>query len=186
MAIHPNPNTLTMEAVEEYLTIAECCVAAKKGDGGMYGYPAALLLFCVVNVIGDSLLAGNEPFRVLKQPHFDCELTDLQTTQLEKWYRNLLAHNGMIAPGTCLSPQAEGDPFDFSENGEPVLIRVKPFCRLVRTAWDRFDKKRIKTTKPEQSPTIVNPVDFSNASLAMPHTASGSNYIPRANGPGTK
>ena len=71
MAIHLKASSLAIEAIEEYLTIAEYCIAAKKDDGGIYGYPATLLLFCVVNVMGNNLLPGNERFRVLRWPHFD-------------------------------------------------------------------------------------------------------------------
>lgn len=75
MGIHPNVNSLTVEVLEEYLDIAKHCIATKKGDGGIYGYPATLLLFCVIDALGNCLISGKEPFRVLKEAPFNCKLT---------------------------------------------------------------------------------------------------------------
>lgn len=178
MAVHPNATSLTVEVIEEYLDIAKMCIATRKPDGGIYGYPATLLLFCVINALGNSLIGGNEPFRLLKQAPFKCGLDDRQVKQLEQWYRNLLAHNGMIAPGTCLSPDDSGAPFSF-DTEELVLIRVKPLYAMVRSAWERIDKTRLNSGwKFSTNPTIRNPVFLRGASSAMPVTASGSMYAP--------
>jgi len=184
MAIHPDANSLTAEVIEEYLNIANLCIATKKQDGGIYGYPATLLLFCVINALGYSLIAGNEPFRVLKEVPFNCTLDNRQVKQLEQWYRNLLAHNGMIAPGTCLSPEDGGAPFTFSSD-EPVIIRVKSLYSLVRDAWEQMDKDKLNSNWGfSTNPEIKNPVFLSSATASMPVTASGSIYLPprRANG----
>jgi hypothetical protein len=178
MAIHPDASSLTAEAVEEYLDIAKLCITTKKQDGGIYGYPATLLLFCVIEALGNSLIADNEPFRVLKRAPFNCPLNDRQVKQLEQWYRNPLAHNGMIAPGVCLSPEDGGTPFTFNSN-EPVLIRVKSLYNLVHGAWEQADKVKLNHRwNLRTSPEIPNPMDFSSGSIAMPVAASGSNYFP--------
>jgi len=182
MAIHPDANGLTVEAVEEYLEIAKLCITATKQDGGIYGYPATLLLLCVVDALGRSLLEGRErrePFRVLNQAPFNCGIKVAQIKQLEKWYRNPLAHNGMIAPGVCLSPEDGGTtPFVFVSE-EPVLIRVKALYSLVRDSWDQVDKAKLNSSLSESTnPLILNPINFSSASMAVPVTASGSNYVP--------
>jgi hypothetical protein len=178
MAIHPNTNSLTVEVIEEYLDVAKMCIDARKPDGGIYGYPATLLLFCVINALGANLLKSNEPFQVLMHEPFNCKLSNGQVKKLETWYRNLLAHNGMIAPGVCLSPQDTGEPVHFDQ-GEPVLIRVKALYNLVRAAWEHVDKSSLdsKWLSPKKL-AIRNPVDFSNASAAVPIAASGSPYVP--------
>jgi hypothetical protein len=178
MAIHTNSNSLTAEVIEEYLNIANLCIATKKQDGGIYGYPATLPLFCVINAIGSSLIAGNEPFHVLKQAPFNCGLDDREIKRLEKWHRNLLVHNGMIAPGTCLSPDDSGAPFTFRSE-EPVLIRVKPLYNLVRSAWEQVDKVKLSNNRKfSTNPEIDNPIFLSGATASMPVTASGSIYVP--------
>ncbi len=182
MAIHPNANSITVEVIEEYLDIAKLCIATKKYDGGIYGYPATLLLFCVINALGESLCRGNEPFQVLMQPPFNSNLSRDQIKKLEKWYRNLLAHNGMIAPGVCLSPDENGDAFVFVAN-EPMQIRVKSLYTLVRAAWDQVNKAMLNSGwKHHTNPEIQNPILLAGATASMPLTASGSNYVPA---PGT-
>lgn len=44
---------MAIEAIEEYLAIAEHCVTSDKGNGGIYGYPAVLLLLCVVDALSN-------------------------------------------------------------------------------------------------------------------------------------
>ena len=182
MAIHQNANSLTIEVIEEYLDIANMCIATKKQDGGIYGYPATLLLFSVINAVGSSLIAVNEPFRVLKEAPFNCSLEDRQVKQLEQWYRNLLVHNGMIAPGTCLSPEDGGAPFMFSSD-EPVLIRVKSLYNLVRGAWEQVDKVKLNFNwEPRKKEEIQSPILLPSATASMPWTASGSIYSSSAKG----
>ncbi|HTU45708.1 MAG TPA: hypothetical protein VMF91_11635 [Bryobacteraceae bacterium] len=183
MAIHLNANSLTVEVIEEYLDTAKLCIATKKQDGGIYGYPATLLLFCVINALGSSLIAGKEPFRVLNEAPFNCGLDNRQVKQLEQWYRNLLAHNGMIAPGSCLSPEEGHAPFTFSSD-EPVLIHVKSLYNLVRDAWDKLDKVKLNSNwAGSKNLEIKKPILLPGATASMSVTASGSIYMPpqRAN-----
>jgi hypothetical protein len=164
--------------IEEYLDIANLCITMKKQDAGIYGYPATLLLFCAINALGSSLIAGNEPFRILNEAPFNCGLDNRQVKQLEQWYRNLLAHNGMIAPGSCLSPEDGGAPFIFSSD-EPVLIRVKSLYNLVRGAWEKLDKVKLNSNwVVSRNLEIKNPIFFPGATASMAVTASGSNYQP--------
>jgi hypothetical protein len=181
VAIHPSVSSLTVEAIEEYLDVAKYCVDNKKPDGGIYGYPAVLLLFCIVNAIGRSLNHGKAPFRILKTEPFSCRLSDPQIKQLEEWYRNPLVHNGMIAPGACLSPEESGDAFTIT-SGEPVLIRVKPLYDLVRAAWDHLDKSKMNSRwRAQKKHYVVSPVDLSGTSQSVSATASGSISIPILN-----
>jgi hypothetical protein len=81
MAIHREVAALPVEVVEEYLIASELCLSHRKEDGGCLGYPATLLLFCVVNAIGgylalrrESGISQGEPFLVLNHPCFGLTL----------------------------------------------------------------------------------------------------------------
>jgi hypothetical protein len=127
------------------------------------GYPATLLLFCVVDALGgylslnkkNGILTG-EPFGVLNHRCFGLTLTTDQIKRLEWWYRNVLVHNAALPPGTCLTGE-QGEPFEFAGNGDPVKIRVVPFHRLVERAWTAFDKTLLDPLRKMDSrrmPTI--------------------------------
>ncbi|HLJ16518.1 MAG TPA: hypothetical protein VKV15_18610 [Bryobacteraceae bacterium] len=97
-----------------------------------------LLLFCIVDALGGYLaldknndIPKGEPFRVLNHPLFGLTLTTDQIERLEWWYRNGLAHNASVPPGTCLTGE-EGQSFDFAVNGDPIKIRVYSF-----TDWSK-------------------------------------------------
>lgn len=154
MAIHEHPTELTLEVIAEYLLTAKVCLEHRKPDGGCLGYSATLLLFCVMDALGGYLahdkssgITQSERFMVLKHHYFGTSLTTEQIKRLEWWYRNGLAHNAYLPPGTCLTVQ-EGNPFDFAANGEPVIIRVGSLHQLVQQAWDRFDKSLIGRQSP--------------------------------------
>jgi len=103
----------------------------------------------VVDAIGRYLaldkrnnIPKGEPFRVFNHSCFGLTLTTEQTKRLESWYRNRLAHNAVLPTGTCLTGE-DGPPFDFAANGDPVMIRMFSFHRLVKQTWERFDKSLI-------------------------------------------
>ena len=52
MATHDRLQLMSIEPIEEYLAIAEYCMTARKRGVGVYGYPAVLLLCCVVDYAG--------------------------------------------------------------------------------------------------------------------------------------
>jgi len=53
MAIHSDLRSMSVEAIEEYLAIAKHCVSTRKSNGGLYGYPAVLLLCCIIDPLGN-------------------------------------------------------------------------------------------------------------------------------------
>jgi hypothetical protein len=55
MAEHRYSWELAEEAIEEYLAATRDCLGHAKPDGGVLGYPAALLLLCIVNALGTYL-----------------------------------------------------------------------------------------------------------------------------------
>jgi hypothetical protein len=185
MAIHQQPAGLSVEAIDEYIRASELCLKFRKDDGGCLGYPATLLLFCVVDALGGyvGLDKGNkipkgEPFLVLNHPCFGLAITKDQVKRLEWWYRNGLAHNAALPPGTGLTGE-DGPPFEFATNGDPVMIRVFSFHRLVRQAWERFDKSLIVPSQvldARKNPTVG--FDFSQ-SIASPVASSGCPVQPK-------
>jgi hypothetical protein len=77
------------------------------------------------------------------------ELDGDQVDNLTDWYRNLLAHRGLIAPCVWLKPETEGAPFDFF-GAELNLIRVPVFCRLVSDAWDQLKDTFTPRPRPNE------------------------------------
>ncbi len=53
MAIRSDLRSMSVEAIEEYLAIAKHCVSTRKSNGGLYGYPAVLLLCCIIDALGN-------------------------------------------------------------------------------------------------------------------------------------
>jgi hypothetical protein len=176
MAYHPDSRSMMIEAIEEHLFVAEWCISNHKADGGIYGYSAATLLLCVVEAIGRCLRPGNEPFHILSDDPFNLKLSVEEIKQIETWYRNLLMHNAIMAPGVWMTSEDTGNPI---ETGAPVNIRVKPLFALVRRAWEQLDKKMLDPAKridPRKFKGI--PMGSPSASQVVSATASGTIQIP--------
>src|SRR6266704_419642 len=144
MAIHSDLRSMSQEAIEEYLAIAHYCVTTRKADGGVYGYPAVLLLFSIVDALSNYAGYPEHSFRAMKD--IFPQLTLKQIQHLADWYRHLPAHQAIIMPGTQLSVDAPGDPIELNSDGEPTHIRVKPFYEAVKSAWEKVDASGIKPT----------------------------------------
>ena len=85
----------------------------------------------------------------------------------------------MIAPGTILTADSDGDAIEFVNfvNDEPVHIRVKPLFRLVERAWKAFDKATLKARRSKEP---KGPVYFSGRTFEVPPASSGCNIMPKA------
>ena len=137
---------LGIAIIEDFLVATKMCVETRKVDGGILGYPATLLALSILDAIGHGLKVGSghtrlavlrhSPFKELlaKSGH---ELSCGHVKNLTQWYRHMLAHSGLIAPGVALTPETDGAPFGFSGE-ELTLIRVPVFYQLVRDAWDEL------------------------------------------------
>jgi hypothetical protein len=141
MATHNNLRSMSIEAIDEYLAIAEVCTTTPKGNGGIYGYPCVLLLFCIIDAL--SICAGHPKNTLREIKTMFPNLTQRQIEQLARWYRNLPAHQAIIMPGTQISNEPTGDAIEFNSDAEPTHIRVIPLCHFVRSWWEAFDKNRI-------------------------------------------
>lgn len=113
------------ESLREYLKVTEYCVQFRKNPQeweaeGCYGYPAAVMLFCILDAIG-SYRHGREEFKVqidgkeksinndgfqffyvLNSKYYKQSLSESDITRLYNNYRCLLMHNGAIAFGHFL------------------------------------------------------------------------------------
>ncbi len=138
MATHNKLQSMSVEAINEYLAIAQHCVSTRKMDGGVYGYPSILLLFCIIDAVSNYV--GHPKNTLLGIQSIFPELTKKQISDLKKWYRNLLTHQAIIMPGTQLSDD-RGDPIEFGLGGEPTHIGVIPFCRVVKR-WSGYSLTR--------------------------------------------
>jgi hypothetical protein len=155
MASHKNLGSLAIATIEELIQAAQICLTCKKSDGGCLGCPATLLLFCIVNALGNCLagdavtidgrqqpITSGEPFRILNHQCFGLELSASQIKQLEKSCRNRLAHNAVIDLDSSLLPLSDDPPFVFKSG--KVGIKVFSFYNLVAAAYSR-SKGRIES-----------------------------------------
>ncbi len=178
---HEDPSGMVIEAIDEYLLMAEYGINYQKGSGGILGYPSVLLLLSVIDILGSYEVGTKEHFQVLRHPCFDLPLTARQVKQIEQWYRNLLAHNGFIALGALLRPDDTGEAFVLDENGQPTTLRVRPLFRAVKLAWERFDKRQIDPARhTKASHNITAPIDLRGSPAAEIASCSGAYIHPKA------
>jgi hypothetical protein len=162
MAIHPDLKSLLHESVREYLEVAEYCLAYRKDAnwgaaevGGCLGYPAAVMLFSVVDTIGSfhrgsaaiSVVVDGRPvkirkegfqhFFILNSDYYDLHLSELTIRRLYENFRNLLMHNASLAPNHALSYAPDGsEPFPVV-NGKQ-RVNLAPFLIATRMAVSKF------------------------------------------------
>jgi hypothetical protein len=153
MAIHRNLTDLSAEAIDQYIELARLGLESENSERNCLGYPSTLLLFCVIDALSNHLDYPEHSFGALSHQIFGMRLTAAEIKRLKVFYRNPLAHNGMIAPGTILTNEAEGDAIE-TANGEPIKIRTKALLRSVQNAWSAFDKDRLK---PRRLPVPLTP-----------------------------
>ena len=162
MAAHSNPRSMSIEAIDEYLAIAEHCISTRKTNGGVYGYPAVLLLFCIIDALGNYVGHAKNTLRGIQSIFPD--LSEEQIKHLKNWYRNQPAHQAIIMPGTQLSDDPIGTAIEFDSDGEPTHIRVIPLYRAVKSGWEAFDKSTINPTF-EQNQAPKTPVLTTHSAL---------------------
>lgn len=68
MAYHADPTHMVVEAIDEYLLMAEYGMKYQKPGGGILGYPTAFLLLSVIDILGSYAVSTKEHFQVLRQP----------------------------------------------------------------------------------------------------------------------
>lgn len=167
MAVHNDLPSMSREAIEEYLAIADYCVTTRKPNKGVYGYPAVLLLFSVVDALSN--YAGHPEHSFLAMKDVAPSLSNKQIKSLADWYRHLPAHQAIIMPGTKLTVDDPGPAIELNSEGEPTHIRVKPLYEAVKAAWENFSPADVNPSyRQEKAPK--KPI----ASTALELSASGT------------
>src|SRR5271167_4356741 len=106
-----------VQIVEDYLGLAQRCVDQRNPDGSIpHGYSATLLLLCATDAIGHGLLGPREDdacrLDVLMSLPFSLALNADQIRNLKEFFRNGLAHAGVMARQVYLSSDTTGLPFE--------------------------------------------------------------------------
>ena len=57
---------MALEVIEEYFAVAHLCITATKANGGVYGYPAVLLLFSIVDALSNYAGYPEHSFEAMK------------------------------------------------------------------------------------------------------------------------
>lgn len=133
MAIHPDIPSMLQESLPEMLLTAKYCIEFQKDTKiwpapGCYGYPAALLLLSIADSIGSYIEKGNvqNHFKILQNSeYYDLTITDTDIQTLYDNYRNLLAHNSVIAINVILSIGSATD-LVIQKRGELYLLNLVP------------------------------------------------------------
>jgi hypothetical protein len=127
MATQFDLKSLLRESVHEYLFVADYCVQFQKDSawpqrevGGCLGYPAAVMLFSIVDTIGsfhqgdaglnlvidgksrDIRNEGFQHFFILNSDYYGQSLEEAAIKKLYDNFRNLLVHNASLAPSNFL------------------------------------------------------------------------------------
>lgn len=126
---------LSIEAIDEFIALAGMGLEFQKADGGCLGYPSTLLMFCVIDALSNHLNFEKYSFLILNDPIFGLALSADQRELLAVWYRQMLAHNAMIAPGVALTLE-EGAPFEWVK-GEPVKFALDHYSALSKPLGTR-------------------------------------------------
>ena len=162
MAVHSTTSSLLKESLPEFVRAAEFCVAFRKDEkwgqaqiGGILGYPAVALLFCVADSIGSYhrgkpgytvLVDGkhvpitnalHHHFYIFNSDYYGLALTESSIKKLYKNYRNLLLHNSALAMNHVLFC---GDPADqpFLLDTGKIHVNVRAFLRVSQTSLSKF------------------------------------------------
>lgn len=156
MALHDTPASMLRESLDENLKVVEYCLAYRKEDNGCLGYPAATLLFSIVDSIGsyfrknknfkiqiDGKLKlidsdGYKHFYILNSPYFDQKLPEAAIKILYAKFRSLLTHNSVLGAKALLYHNHELGAFLKSKDSDVYIVALTPFYDLCKRAVDCF------------------------------------------------
>jgi hypothetical protein len=171
MAIHPDLKSMLRESLVEYLHVAEYCVGYTKDvtwsremSGGCLGYPAAVMMFAIVDAIG-SYYRGNrtlsmsvdgrsvsirtdgfQHFYILNSEYYAQTLSASTIKSLYGRFRSLLVHNAALAPGSFLV-SFSGQHVSFPVSDDRQCVNLPPFLELSKRAVGVF-LERLDTVVP--------------------------------------
>jgi len=148
MAIHFSIPSMLQESLVEMLLVARYCVEYRKdpkiwGASGCYGYPAAIILFSIVDSIGSYVIGGKtrKHFDILNhKDYYDLNLDKASINIIYNRYRCLLTHNAVLAKNTVLDIGDNKSPvFDIKDNISYVYLT--PFLELTEQVVVKFLKE---------------------------------------------
>lgn len=128
MALHSTTASMLKESLDEALEAAKYCIDYKKSDprwgqyntGECLGYPAGILLFCIVDTIGSYYRKntqfrvevdlkmeminseGWEHFKILNSKYFNQNLSKVFLKELYNKFRSRLTHNLAMGQDTVM------------------------------------------------------------------------------------
>ncbi len=162
MATHFDLKSLLRESVHEYLFVADYCVQFQKDSawpqrevGGCLGYPAAVMLFSIVDTIGsfhqgdaslnlvidgksrDIRNEGFQHFFILNSDYYGQSLEEAAIRKLYDNFRNLLVHNASLAPSNFLIKDP-GSAEPFPQSASRRKVNVSAFLDISRGAVQKF------------------------------------------------
>ncbi len=156
MAVHNDLQSMLTESLPEMLLVAKYCIEFHKdpelwGSPGCYGYPASLLLLSIVDSIGSHIYGGNadKRFRILNDPkYFGLNLTPNEVSTIKEKYRDLLAHNSLLAANVELSSGNHSDPVLISMNGRYRLNIVPLYDACVKVVVSLLNNPNVLGNSP--------------------------------------
>jgi len=133
------------ESLVEIYLVAQDCVNFRKdpkiwGADGCYGYPAAILLFSIVDSVGSYVLGGStrKHFDVLlHKDYYNLKLNKESVDIIYEKYRCILTHNAAMPVNTYLDIGQIGDLVFEIKNDVP-LVRLNPFLEVTKKTLIKF------------------------------------------------
>ena len=147
MAIHSSIPSMLQESLVEMFLVARDCINFRKspeiwGSNGCYGYPSAILLFCIADGIGSYVIGVNtrRHFDVLNnRDYYNLNLDSKTISALYKKYRCLLTHNAVLATDVVLDIGSQNAPVYEFKNGKH-LLNLASFLEITRISLEKFLK----------------------------------------------
>ncbi|MDX5447258.1 MAG: hypothetical protein LPK47_02675 [Bacteroidota bacterium] len=201
---------LIIEAINESIHISSISLKTEKENGdkwiiadGVFGYPALIILFSVVDSIGSyfrvkskesngieipfsdgekrKIIKPRHHFYILNHPSlFDCKLSKEQIDDLYKAYRCKITHNQSIPIGRYLFYKLDFELFYFQSN-KLVGINLHKFNKLVSEGANKFTDMLYRGnlspsnyTAGELRNSSLDQVYFSSLGIALPSDSSGT------------
>ena len=136
---------MVKESLVESFLVSKCCINFKKdpklwGSHGCYGYPAAKLLFSIVDAIGSYVVGGStrDHFEILNHPdYYNLELGDESIKTIYENYRGLLEHNSAMPFDHLLAiGNEEGKVFE--RTNDMPCINLVPLLNLTEKVLEKF------------------------------------------------
>lgn len=145
MAIHDSIPPMVRESLIETFLVSEYCINFRKdysiwGSCGCYGYPAAKLLFSIIDTIGSYVIGGGsrKHFEILNHSdYYNLYLDEKSIKIIFENYRSLLEHNSVIPPNHILDIGTK-DNKTFEMVDEKPHINLFPLLILTRGILKKF------------------------------------------------